>query len=166
MSIRLEARTLSARSLTLRPYRIADQRLFVALAVLLASPLSVASAQRAAAAPPPRVMIPTFMSTEKDLGLQAAEALRNRVTRDTDVRRLVVIPKADINNTLNASGYSTTEPLQPNDAKALAVLLRADEYMDGVVTKTPTGVKIEARLVLARDQTLSQPLPVAEAAKL
>ncbi|MEO8577907.1 MAG: hypothetical protein ABI556_14460 [Gemmatimonadales bacterium] len=152
---------MSARSLTLRPYRISATRV---LAALFALPLA-ASAQRTAA-PPPRVMIPTFMSAEKDLGLQAAEALRSRVTRDTDVRRLIVIPKADINNTLNASGYSTTEPLQPNDAKALAVLLRADEYMDGVVTKTPTGVKIEARLVLARDQNLAQPLPAAEAAKL
>jgi len=150
----------------LRAYRISDSRLFVTLAALLALPLADASAQRGAPAPVPRVMIPTFMSAEKDLGLQAAEALRNRVSRDTDVRRLVVIPKADINNTLNASGYSTTEPLQPNDAKALAVLLRADEYMDGVVSKTPTGVKIEARLVLARDQNLAQPLQVAEAPKL
>lgn len=150
----------------MRPYRISDSSLLVALAALVALPLADASAQRAAPAPVPRVMIPTFMSAEKDLGLQAAEALRNRVTRDSDVRRLIVIPKADINNTLNASGYSTTEPLQPNDAKALAVLLRADEYMDGVVSKTPTGVKIEARLVLARDQNLAQPLPVAEAAKL
>ena len=150
----------------MRPYRFSDSRVFIALAALLALPFADASAQRGAPAPVPRVMIPTFMSAEKDLGIQAAEALRNRVTRDTDVRRLVVIPKADINNTLNASGYSTTEPLQPNDAKALAVLLRADEYMDGVVSKTPTGVKIEARLVLARDQNLAQPLPVAEAAKL
>ena len=150
----------------MRPYRISDSRLLVALAAFLALPLADASAQRGAPAPVPRVMIPTFMSAEKDLGLQAAEALRSRVTRDTDVRRLIVIPKADINNTLNASGYSTTEPLQPNDAKALAVLLRADEYMDGVVTKTPTGVKIEARLVLARDQNVAQPLPAAEAAKL
>ncbi|MEO5590516.1 MAG: hypothetical protein ABIS03_13085, partial [Gemmatimonadaceae bacterium] len=42
----------------------------------------------------------------------------------------------------------------------------ADEYVEGVATRTPTGYKIEARLVLTRDQTLGQPLPVAEAAKL
>ncbi len=111
-------------------------------------------------------MVATFASAEKDLGLQAAEAIRNRVTRDVDVRRLIVIPKADINNTLTASGYSTTEALQSNDAKALATLLRADEYVEGTVTKTPTGVKVDARLVLARDQTLQQPLPSVEAANV
>jgi tetratricopeptide (TPR) repeat protein len=108
-------------------------------------------------------MVSTFASADKDLGLQAAEAIRARITRDADARKLVVIPKADINNTLAASGYSTTESLADNDARALAVLLRADEYMVGTVTKTPTGVRVEPRLVLARDQTLQQPLPVAEA---
>jgi tetratricopeptide (TPR) repeat protein len=111
-------------------------------------------------------MVATFASTDKDLGLKAAEELRNRITRDVDARKLVVIPKVDINKTLEASGYSTTESLQPNDAKALATLLRADEYIEGVATKTPTGVKVEARLILARDQTIGQPLPVAEAAKI
>ena len=83
----------------MRPYRIFAARGFISLGALLVLPLAGASAQRNNATPPPRVMIPTFMSAEKDLGLQAAEALRSRVTRDTDVRRLVVIPKADINNT-------------------------------------------------------------------
>jgi tetratricopeptide (TPR) repeat protein len=108
-------------------------------------------------------MITTFQSTDKDLGQKAAEELRNRVTRDADARKLVVIPKVDIVKTLEASGYPATEALQPNDAKALATLLRADEYIDGVVTKTPTGVKVESRLILARDQNLGQPLPPVEA---
>ena len=135
------------------------------LAALLLMPAVEAAAQRQPEQVP-RVMVATFASAEKDLGLQAAEAIRNRVTRDVDVRRLIVIPKADINNTLTASGYSTTEALQSNDAKALATLLRADEYVEGTVTKTPTGVKVDARLVLARDQTLQQPLPSVEAANV
>lgn len=150
----------------MRHYGIADRRALAALAALVALPLAGASAQRRPAEPVPRVMIPTLSSTDKDLGIQAAEALRSRVTRDSDVRRLIVIPKADINNTLNASGYSTTESLQPNDAKALASLLRADEYLEGMVSKTPTGVRIDARMVLSRDQNLQQPLPSAEAPKL
>ena len=111
-------------------------------------------------------MVATFQSTDKELGIKAAEELRNRITRDADARKLTVIPKGDINKTLEASGYSTTEALQPNDAKALATLLRADEYIDGIATKTPTGVKLEARLILSRDQNLGQPLPAVEAAKL
>jgi tetratricopeptide (TPR) repeat protein len=150
----------------LRNNTISAQRVFRALVSLVALPLGAANAQRRPPEPPPRVMIATFASTEKDLGMQAAEALRARVTRDSDARKIVVIPKADINNTLQASGYSTTESLAPNDARALAVLLRADEYIEGVAAKTPTGVRVDARLILARDQTLQQPLPVAEGANL
>ncbi len=137
-----------------------------AVTAIAAVPFVAASAQRRPAEPPPRVMVATLASAEKDLGPQAAEAIRSRITRDVNAQTLTVIPKTDIENTLKASGYSTTEALQPNDAKALAVLLRADEFVDGTVSKTPTGVKIEARMVLARDQTLQQPLAVAEAPKL
>ena len=149
----------------MRHYRNSRRRATVALAAIIAVPVAGASAQRQAA-PVPRVMVATFASSDKDLGLKAAEELRNRITRDVDARKLVVIPKVDINKTLEASGYSTTESLQPNDAKALAMLLRADEYIEGVATKTPTGVKVEARLILSRDQNIGQPLPVAEAAKI
>ncbi len=145
----------------MRSHHIYGKRATAALAALLISPL-VASAQRRPPEPTPRVMVATFASTDKDLGLQAAEAVRARITRDADARKLVVIPKTDINNTLTASGYSTTESLAPNDARALAVLLRADEYIEGTVTRTPTGVRIEPRMILSRDQTLQQPLPPAE----
>ena len=141
--------------------RANGKRILGALAAFLALPV-VASAQRRPPEPTPRVMVATFASADKNLGVQAAEAIRARVTRDADARKLIVIPTKDINATLEASGYSTTESLAPNDARALAVLLRADEYIEGTVTKTPTGVRIEPRMVLARDQTLSQPLAPAE----
>lgn len=135
------------------------------MAALVAAPLT-ASAQRSAANPAPRVMVATLQSTDAQLGQQAADALRSRISHDIDNQKVVVISKQDIENTLKASGYSTTEALQLGDARALAVLLRADEFLDGVVTKTPTGYKIESRLVLSRDQTLQQPLPAAEAPKV
>jgi hypothetical protein len=138
----------------------------IAMAAIVAVPVAGASAQRRPPEPVPRVMVTTFQSAEKELGVKAAEELRNRITRDVDARKVFVIPKADIAKTLEASGYPTNEALQPNDAKALATLLRADEYIDGVVTKTPTGVKVEARLVLSRDQNLGQPLPSVEVGKV
>src|SRR3954471_14636683 len=113
-----------------------------------------------------RVMIPTLQSADKDLGVQAAEAIRNQLTKQTNLRELVVVPKADLNNSLQSSGYSTTEPLAPGDAKALATLVRAPQYLEGSVTKTPTGFKIESRLIIARDMTKGQVLPVAQGAKL
>ena len=132
-------------------------------ALTLALAASSAEAQRG---PVERVMIPTLQSADKDLGVQAAEAIRNRLTRETNVKELIVVPKADINNSLQSSGYSTTEALAPGDAKALASLVRAAQYLDGSVARTPTGYRIDARLVLSRDLTRGQVLPTAQAAKL
>src|ERR1019366_5457771 len=138
MFTRMEARPLRARSQTLRQHRTHDLRALVALAVLVAAPVSGAFAQRRPADPPPRVMIATLASSDAGLGELAAEALRSRISRDVSNQTLFVIPRTDIENTLKASGYSTTEALQLNDAKALASLLRADEFVDGSVSKTPT----------------------------
>lgn len=158
---------MSARNLTLRHNRLFVPRVIVVLgAMVSAYPVATAAAQRRAPDPPPKVMITPFSSAEKDLGAQAAEAVRSRISKTIDVKKLTVIPKDDINSTLTASGYSTNEPLAPNDAKALANILRSDEYVEGTVSRTPTGVKIDARLVLARDNSLQQPFPSAEAAKL
>ena len=111
-------------------------------------------------------MIPTLQSSDKELGGQAAEAIRNQLQKQTNVRELVVVPKADIVNSLTSSGYNPTEALAPGDAKALATLVRAPQYLDGVVTKTPTGFKIDSRLIIARDMNRGQVLPSAQAAKL
>jgi tetratricopeptide (TPR) repeat protein len=44
--------------------------------------------------------------------------------------------------------------------------VRAPQYLDGVVSKTPTGFKIDSRLIISRDMTRGQVLPSAQAAKL
>ncbi len=132
-----------------------------ALAAFAASPVLAQSGKTGE-----RVMIPTLQSAEKDLGVQAAEAIRNQLTKQTNIRDLVVVPKADINNSLASSGYSTTEALATGDAKALASLVRAPQYLEGTVTKTPTGYKIDSRLIISRDMTKGQILPSAQGAKL
>ncbi|HEY8852018.1 MAG TPA: hypothetical protein VIM36_07545 [Gemmatimonadaceae bacterium] len=113
-----------------------------------------------------RVMIPTLQSADQGLGGQAAEAIRSQLQRQTNLRDLVVVPKADIENSLRSSGYSPTEALAPGDAKALATLVRAPQYLEGTATKTPTGYKIDSRLIISRDMTRGQVLPSAQAPKL
>ena len=132
-----------------------------ALAAFAASPMLAQSSKTGE-----RVMIPTLQSADKDLGVQAAEAIRSQLTKQTNIRDLVVVPKADINNSLASSGYSTTEALATGDAKALASLVRAPQYLEGTVTKTPTGFKIDSRLIISRDMTKGQVLPSAQGARL
>jgi tetratricopeptide (TPR) repeat protein len=113
-----------------------------------------------------RVMVPTLQSSDKPLGVQAAEAIRAQLSKQTNIRDLAVVPKVDIETALKSSGYPIDEALAPGDAKALATLVRAPEYLTGTVTKTPTGYKIDSRLIISRDMTRGQLLPTAEAPKL
>ena len=132
-----------------------------ALTAFAASPLLAQSSKTGE-----RVMIPTLQSSDKDLGVQAAEAIRNQLQKQSNIRDLVVVPKADINNSLASSGYSTTEALAPGDAKALATLVRAPQYLEGTVSKTPTGYRIDSRLIISRDMARGQALPAAQGGKL
>jgi tetratricopeptide (TPR) repeat protein len=114
----------------------------------------------------PRFMVPIFRSTEPNLGVQTAEAIRDKMSSDIPLKNLWVIPKSDIVNTLEASGYSVRDALNANDTKALATLLRAEEYVEGTVTKTPAGYRIDANIQLVRGDGMVQPLPSVEAPKL
>ncbi len=114
-----------------------------------------------------RVMVSVFKTADKSkLGVDAADAVRSHMTSEFPFKQVYVLPKQDINATLEASGFPTTDALQPHDARALANLLRADEYLTGNAAKTATGFKIEGFLVLARDNALVQPLGSYEAPKL
>ena len=114
----------------------------------------------------PRFMVPTFRSTERGLGLQAAEAIRERMGQDFQLKTLWIVPKSDIMTTLVNSGYSTTEALSSNDARALAQLLRAEEYVEGTVEKTPSGYRVTANMLLVRPDGMVQPLPPVDVAKV
>ena len=131
---------------------------------------SVLSAQSTVRRVPPadvtRLMVPALKSSDKKVGVLAEDAIISRLNQDISYKQLWVIPKNDVANTLEASGFPPNEPLSPNDAKELAKILRADEYLEGTVTKTPKGFRLDTRLVLARDNALVQPLPPVEAARL
>jgi hypothetical protein len=142
--------------------RLFDSGLLLASLVVFAASPALAQSGKTG----DRVMIPTLQSADKELGVQAAEAIRSQLTKQTNIRDLVVVPKADINNSLQSSGYPPTEALAPGDAKALASLVRAPQYIDGTVSKTPTGFKIDSRLIISRDMTRAQVLPSAQAPKL
>ncbi|MES2524929.1 MAG: hypothetical protein V4617_19690 [Gemmatimonadota bacterium] len=125
---------------------------------------AVAQAQqnRAPAPGAAQIMVPMFKSTERNLGAQAADALRDKIG-EFPAKQAYPTLKENIEANLQASGFSTTEALAAHDARALASLLRADEFIMGSVSKTPTGVRMEASLVLPRDNSLVQPLGVVEA---
>jgi len=122
-----------------------------------------------------QVMITSFKSTEKappgkspenGLGYQASEEMRRKVDGAFPAKQIWVIPVERINPNLVASAFSTTDALEPHDAKQLAVQIRADEYIAGTANRVGEGYKVEADLVLTRDINARQPLGVGEAPKL
>ena len=128
---------------------------------------AVASAQRQLAPGPDtkKVLVTTFRGDVAG-GVRLADEVRNRVSSDFSIRTLMPTSKKDINNTLEQSGYRPDSALSPNDIKELAKLVRADEVIDGTVTKTASGYRVNARLFVSRDAALSQPLLSTESSNL
>jgi tetratricopeptide (TPR) repeat protein len=134
-----------------------------AFGLAASAPLASVGAQSTRTPDPnaPRLMVGVFRSADKNVGVQAADAIRSRINQDVPLKQLWVIPKQDITATLEASGFPTTEALAPHDARALAQLLRADAYVVGNVVRDSagSGYVVNAQYVLTRDNSLVQPLP-------
>lgn len=134
------------------------------VSVLTTPQVAVSQSSRAPDPNATRVMVDNFRTLAGDNGLSvlAADAIRSRIRTDFPWKQVYVLQKEEINAVLQASGFSITEPLAPHDAKLLATQVRAEEYIQGTVTKTPTGFRLEPILVVARDNNLVQPLGVHE----
>ncbi len=149
------------------PHRSALLTVRIAAVLAVLAVPSVASAQRQQAPGPDtkKVLVTTFRG-DVEGGVKLADEIRNRVSSDFSIRTLMPTSKKDINNTLEQSGYRPDSALSPNDIKELAKLVRADEIIDGTVTKSAAGYRVNARFFLPRDAALSQPLVSTESNNL
>jgi tetratricopeptide (TPR) repeat protein len=149
------------------PYRSALSAAGFAAAFAVSAIPSVASAQRQQGPGPDtkRVLVTAFRG-DAEGGVRTADETRGRVASEFNIRTLMPTSKKDIDNTLIQSGYRPDSALSPNDIRELARLVRADEIIDGTVTRTPTGYRINARFFLPRDVFLTQPLLSADNANL
>ena len=142
---------------------------FAGLLAALGAGSSALGAQGATRTPPPdapRILVTALRADDDKLACGAADAIRSRISQDFPYKSLWVISKNDVNAALEASGYPPCKALGPNDVKALAGLMRADEVITGTVSKTAGGYRIEARHALARDLQMAQPLQPVEAQRL
>jgi tetratricopeptide (TPR) repeat protein len=110
----------------------------------------------------PVLVVPAFTSVDKLLGCKSAQEVRARLDDDLNWHKLPVVSQTNVEETLKASGFPICDPITGSDAKQLASQLRADVIVDGTAAKTPTGVVINSKMVLARDVSFAQPLPPAE----
>jgi tetratricopeptide (TPR) repeat protein len=112
----------------------------------------------------PRLAVQVFRSADKIAGPAASDALRERLIQIYPGPVLWVIEKPFMVELLEQSGYPTNEQLARSDENQLAKFLRTDEYVRGSVTRDSAGQWVaEAQLVLTRDASLTQTLPVSRA---
>ena len=110
----------------------------------------------------PRILVATFRSADRALGIQAGDALRRRLQDENSAKQLFVVPKSNIDTTLKQSGYTPDSTLSTGDLMELGKQLHAEEVVDGIATKAPDGVRIEVQLLIKRNMNiLVQPLPAA-----
>jgi len=108
----------------------------------------------------PQILIAVLQSSDRLLGVQAADEIRHRIQQEHSSKELYAVPKTSINNTLEASGYKADSALNASDLMELAKQVHADYVLEGKVIKAGAGLQLDAR-ILSRtgNQTLSQPLP-------
>jgi tetratricopeptide (TPR) repeat protein len=153
------------------PNRRAIGALFVA--VLMSGTASLIEAQqappRAGQSPGPRFIVSTLVSVGNGgtLGFQVANAVRERIASDFDMRTLWVVPESTITKHLKDSGYAVDQPLSSTETRQLVQQFRADELLRGTVFKMPSGgYRVEADWSLTPRDDMVQPLPAVEAAKI
>ena len=99
-------------------------------------------------------------------GRKAADEVRSRVAKLSNKREVDVISGGDIRYQLTKSSIPEDSVLDEQSLRILGRYLRADEYVVGMVERSPKGVRLTGRLVLMRDPRMMEPLPPAAAADL
>ena len=135
---------------------------------LVGAPLLAQANQQQRGMPPngdtPYILIATFHSSDRKLGADMADELRKRIAGERSAKELYVIPKTNVNNTLEASGYKPDSALNASDLMELAKQLRGEQVIDGTINKSPSGVHVETRVLMRTgQQTVAQPLPAFDA---
>jgi len=111
----------------------------------------------------PYIIIATFHSDDRKLGVDAADEVRKRVASEHNAQELFVVTKHNINTTLEASGYRADSALNQSDLMELAKQLHGSYVLDAMVTKKGAGVHVEPKILLRTGQnTFSQPLPAVD----
>jgi len=118
---------------------------------LIASATSTSTAQqsplRPGQSPGPRFVMSALQGVGDGprLGFQVANAVRERIASDFDMRALWVVPESTITDYLIKAGYPAEQPLSNSDSRQLAAAFRAEEVLNGIVRKTPTGYQVHRR---------------------
>ncbi|HEY9227950.1 MAG TPA: hypothetical protein VIP11_14935 [Gemmatimonadaceae bacterium] len=112
----------------------------------------------------PYILVTAFRAPSKQLAVEGADELRDRLKSEHSAKELFVITKTSVEGTLTASGYPTDSALNVSDLMELAKTMRGEYVMD-VTLKSAGGkaVRVEPRVLMRMgQQTVAQPLPAID----
>ena len=105
------------------------------------------------------MLVSPFKSSDRKLGNKVGDEIRGRIEKAANKRELEVIDERSMTTALFNAGFPAEMVPDLTQVRALSRYLRADEYLMGSVEKTPAGYRVSARLILARDVKMQQPVP-------
>jgi tetratricopeptide (TPR) repeat protein len=113
----------------------------------------------------PYILVTAFRAPNKQLAVEAADELRDRLKQEHSAKELFVLTKTSVEGTLTASGYPTDSALNTSDLMELAKQMRGEYVTDASVTKTAgNSMRVNMRVLLKTgQQVIAQPLPAVEA---
>jgi tetratricopeptide (TPR) repeat protein len=140
-------------------------------AIAAAAVMAAAFAPKSAVAqrnqqPIPIFVVVTFKSPgEPKLGIEAAEAVRQRMMRffpqpATRQGSLRIVKQEEINSSLTGSGYPADSAITTTDLRDLSRGMGANESMEGTIKRTAEGVEARARFYVLSNIAAPEVLPV------
>src|SRR3954467_13739351 len=99
-------------------------------------------------------------------GRKAGDLVRESVAKLVDKRATLVIDDYDIRDKMYRAGFNPDTTYTEEQIFSIGRVLRADEYIEGLMTRDKDRVRLAGTLVLMRDKRMRQPLPAVTAATL
>jgi tetratricopeptide (TPR) repeat protein len=138
-------------------------------AITAAALLAAVFAPKMAVAQRQTQRIPIFLAVtfrspgEPKLGIETAEAIRQRMLRFfpmPPLRTLRTLKQEEINGALTGSGYPADSAVTTSDLRDLSKQLGAEEAMEGTIKRTAQGVEARARFYYNSNMNAPEVLPV------
>jgi tetratricopeptide (TPR) repeat protein len=138
-------------------------------AITAAALLAIVFAPKTAVAQRAPARVPIFLAVsfkspgEPKLGIETAEAIRQRMLRFfpmPPLKTLRTLKQDEINSALTGSGYPADSVITTSDLRDLSKQMGAEEAMEGTVKRTAQGVEARARFYYNSNVAAPEVLPV------
>jgi tetratricopeptide (TPR) repeat protein len=141
-----------------------------AVAVTLASPRTAQGQRKPALEFTRQGMLVTNFAVGPDIdlktGRKTGDLVRDAVAKLVDKRATLVIDDYDIRDKMFRAGFNPDTTYTEEEIFAIGRVLRADEYVEGLITRDKDKWRLSGTLVLMRDKRMRQPIPAVASASL